>query len=168
MILIPRSLVAEGHEVPVEPVDAELAEAELGRHTELVRAHTGNGRALVPPAALSAPPVPPPREDPEPAPGAALSPGAALPPRTAEPPGTTEVGLPRRVRQANLAGPLRADEVPAEVEPTPRGPEQVRTLMSAYQTGTRQGRADALHPDPIAHPPGEVGIARVADDQFPQ
>ncbi|OLE21839.1 MAG: hypothetical protein AUG44_26330 [Actinobacteria bacterium 13_1_20CM_3_71_11] len=166
VILIPRTLVAEGHEVPAEPVEAELAEVGLaevglaevgrGRHTELVRAHTGNGRGLVPPAALSAPPVPPPREDPEPPPG------------SAEPPGTTEVGLPRRVRQANLAGPLRADDVPAEVEPTPRGPEQVRTLMSAYQTGTRQGRADALHPDPIAHPPGEVGIARVADDQFPQ
>ncbi|SDT68821.1 sensor histidine kinase [Actinoplanes derwentensis] len=52
-------------------------------------------------------------------------------------------GLPRRVRQANLAPQLR--QVVVDPEPTgpARSPEQARSLMSALQSGTRRGRVDA-------------------------
>ncbi|WKU07382.1 nitrate- and nitrite sensing domain-containing protein [Micromonospora sp. HUAS LYJ1] len=58
----------------------------------------------------------------------------------------TDAGLPVRVRQANLAPELRASPSAGETGAagTPRrAPEQVRQLMSAYQSGTRRGRSDA-------------------------
>ncbi|MEU3456561.1 nitrate- and nitrite sensing domain-containing protein [Micromonospora sp. NPDC006766] len=59
----------------------------------------------------------------------------------------TPQGLPVRVRQASLAPQLRADADPAseasEETATARSPEQIRKLMSRYQTGTRRGRDDA-------------------------
>jgi signal transduction histidine kinase len=60
----------------------------------------------------------------------------------------TAQGLPRRVRQANLAEPLRTvpAEIPEEpaVEPTGgRSPEQLRAMMSSFQRGTRRGRSSA-------------------------
>ncbi|WP_422755475.1 nitrate- and nitrite sensing domain-containing protein [Micromonospora sp. WMMD708] len=58
----------------------------------------------------------------------------------------TDAGLPVRVRQANLAPELRASPgtgEPAAAGSPRRAPEQVRQLMSAYQSGTRRGRSDA-------------------------
>ncbi|SCF46744.1 sensor histidine kinase [Micromonospora mirobrigensis] len=70
--------------------------------------------------------------------GAAGDAGPAQPPRT-------DTGLPVRVRQASIVPELRAD--PAAEEDTDddavRPPEQVRRMMSSYQTGTRRGRTDA-------------------------
>ncbi|MDI6101959.1 nitrate- and nitrite sensing domain-containing protein [Actinoplanes sp. NEAU-A12] len=54
-----------------------------------------------------------------------------------------EDGLPRRVRQANLAPQLRQPVVDVESTAPVRSPEKVRSLMSALQLGTRRGRADA-------------------------
>jgi signal transduction histidine kinase len=61
-------------------------------------------------------------------------------------------GLPRRVRQANLAPGLRGEpEPPASAEnedgPNGRSPEQARSTMSAYQKGWSLGRAAADSPD---------------------
>ncbi|MEV6811080.1 nitrate- and nitrite sensing domain-containing protein [Micromonospora sp. NPDC051296] len=59
-------------------------------------------------------------------------------------PTRTESGLPVRVRQASLAPALRAErEDVAEGDDVLREPEQVRRMMSSYQTGTRRGRSDA-------------------------
>ncbi|MFY1690527.1 nitrate- and nitrite sensing domain-containing protein [Plantactinospora sp. WMMB782] len=62
----------------------------------------------------------------------------------------TPSGLPVRVRQASLAQPLRGGNDRPEPEPaeeaTPRTPEQIRRMMSAYQSGTRRGRSDAERP----------------------
>ncbi|MFU8850233.1 nitrate- and nitrite sensing domain-containing protein [Micromonospora sp. SL1-18] len=59
----------------------------------------------------------------------------------------TPQGLPVRVRQASLAPQLRAeaDSTPeaSEEADAGRSPEQIRKLMSRYQTGTRRGRDDA-------------------------
>ena len=57
----------------------------------------------------------------------------------------SEGGLPRRVRQASLAPQLRrpAGEPPEEPPAPLRSPEQVRSIMSALQLGTRRGRIDA-------------------------
>ena len=67
----------------------------------------------------------------------------------------TYLGLPRRVRQANLAPQLRAQlgtELPARpregAEPTGRSPEQIGSLMSMLQAGWLRGRLDDLdYPD---------------------
>ncbi|WBB80173.1 nitrate- and nitrite sensing domain-containing protein [Micromonospora sp. WMMD882] len=68
---------------------------------------------------------------------AAPAPSAELP--------RTGSGLPFRVRQANLAPELREEtsSVDAAEDETVRPPEQVRRMMSSYQTGTRRGRTDA-------------------------
>ncbi|WP_192810093.1 sensor histidine kinase [Actinomadura rudentiformis] len=60
--------------------------------------------------------------------------------------------LPQRVRQANLAPQLRRDTtstgelvLPAPVEPrTERSPEELRSMMSSIQAGTRRGRAEPV------------------------
>ncbi|OKI89156.1 sensor histidine kinase [Micromonospora sp. CB01531] len=73
--------------------------------------------------------------------------GTPLVPRQRPAADRTPQGLPVRVRQASLAPQLRADadpavEAPAEADPG-RSPEQIRQLMSRYQSGTRRGRDDA-------------------------
>ncbi|MEU7977262.1 nitrate- and nitrite sensing domain-containing protein [Micromonospora sp. NPDC049081] len=58
----------------------------------------------------------------------------------------TDAGLPVRVRQANLAPELREPPTGGETgagAAVRRAPEQVRQMMSAYQSGTRRGRTDA-------------------------
>ncbi|RIV36855.1 sensor histidine kinase [Micromonospora radicis] len=56
----------------------------------------------------------------------------------------TESGLPVRIRQASIAPGLRAEpEAAEEDDDLIREPEQVRRMMSSYQTGTRRGRTDA-------------------------
>jgi signal transduction histidine kinase len=54
-------------------------------------------------------------------------------------------GLPKRVRQANLAPQLRKPAAVEQDEPTVpmRSPEQLRSIMSALQSGTTRGRIDA-------------------------
>ncbi|KIF01575.1 hypothetical protein PL81_34845, partial [Streptomyces sp. RSD-27] len=56
-------------------------------------------------------------------------------------------GLPRRVRQANLAPQLKNAQAPAEPEapeapPTDRDAEDVRARMSALQRGWTAGRRE--------------------------
>ncbi|ASW55900.1 sensor histidine kinase [Plantactinospora sp. KBS50] len=59
----------------------------------------------------------------------------------------TSAGLPVRVRQANLAAPLKSESDPVdgpEQDDQPaRPPEQVRRMMSSYQSGTLRGRSAA-------------------------
>ncbi|MGW5578779.1 nitrate- and nitrite sensing domain-containing protein [Micromonospora chokoriensis] len=70
--------------------------------------------------------------------GTAPTPDAAEAARTGS-------GLPVRVRQANIVPELRDDPAESESddEDVVRPPEQVRRMMSSYQTGTRRGRTDA-------------------------
>ncbi|MGH3647941.1 MAG: hypothetical protein ACRDTM_12295, partial [Micromonosporaceae bacterium] len=52
--------------------------------------------------------------------------------------------LPRRVRQASLATELR-ETTPGPPEPVvrERPPEQIRSMMTAFQRGSLRGRSDA-------------------------
>jgi len=63
----------------------------------------------------------------------------------------TPSGLPRRVRQASLAAPLRGDGPPVDdQEPAlaaPRAPEETRQRLASYQRGTVRGRTDADQSD---------------------
>ncbi|MFG1921386.1 nitrate- and nitrite sensing domain-containing protein [Cryptosporangium sp. NPDC048952] len=80
-----------------------------------------------------------------------------------EPAATTTGGLPRRVRQASLAAPLRAGSgIPsAPIEPTTmRSPEEIRAVMGSYQRGSVLGRSDAartIGPDSPADDGPESG-----------
>ncbi|MEV0155712.1 nitrate- and nitrite sensing domain-containing protein [Micromonospora sp. NPDC050686] len=76
--------------------------------------------------------------------------GAVLPvtdrPQAAAEAAQTDSGLPVRVRQAHIAPELRAEpaaDTDGEDDEAARPPEQVRRMMSSYQTGTRRGRTDA-------------------------
>ena len=85
-------------------------------------------------------------------------------------PGGTHLGLPLRVRQANLAPQLRRQSteeatVPAPAEePASRSPEETLSMMSAFQDGWQRGRTDALgeHDEGPTDEPGsqpEAGLA---------
>ncbi|MDO3687237.1 nitrate- and nitrite sensing domain-containing protein [Micromonospora sp. C28ISP2-4] len=72
---------------------------------------------------------------------------ATEPETEAETAPVTDAGLPVRVRQASLVPELRHDQTAADDDAadddTARAPEQVRRMMSSYQSGTRRGRTDA-------------------------
>jgi hypothetical protein len=91
--------------------------------------------------------------------------------RTGEVEARTSSGLPRRVRQASLAAPLRQEPaVDAEaVEPdaTPRPPEDARRIMSSYQRGTAKARsgADADAPVPQTESDSSTGTGELPGDR---
>ncbi len=74
-------------------------------------------------------------------------------------PGGTHLGLPLRVRQANLAPQLRRQAAEEPAEPTPpdepakRSPEETLSMMSAFQDGWLRGRTDAI--DELADEPAD-------------
>ncbi|SCL69871.1 Signal transduction histidine kinase [Micromonospora citrea] len=101
-----------------------------------------------------------------PAPGpetAETAPAGGGPARTARPvQARTDSGLPVRVRQASIVPELRDEPAEAEHDDdTVRPPEQVRRMMSSYQTGTRRGRTDA------ARLVGGAGGGRAEADEGP-
>ncbi|WP_433088522.1 sensor histidine kinase [Dactylosporangium sp. CA-052675] len=68
----------------------------------------------------------------------------------------TPTGLPVRVRQANIAAPLREEPAgpgPAERPAGPGDPQQVRSRIASYQDGSRRGRADRTRPADDSTPP---------------
>jgi len=85
----------------------------------------------------------------------------------------THLGLPIRVRQANLAPQLRTGPEPGALAPPAapggRSPEQARNLMAALQRGWEHGRTDDLD-NPVASPgdwPGEPAAGAGAAAGFP-
>ncbi|SHN28244.1 sensor histidine kinase [Cryptosporangium aurantiacum] len=73
----------------------------------------------------------------------------------AGPAAVTPGGLPRRVRQANLASQLRdGSGIPeAPIEPASmRSPEEIRSVMASYQRGSVLGRTDAARTIDTAAP----------------
>ncbi|MER7541714.1 nitrate- and nitrite sensing domain-containing protein [Spirillospora sp. NPDC127506] len=107
-----------------------------------------------PPAPSEPAPSPwgdPPPPEPEPP---AAKPGVPRSPREVRrrPPGASGAAdrppLPKRVRQENMAAQLREDPTvtsprPAASRPS-RSPEELRSMMSSIQQGTRRGRAESL------------------------
>jgi signal transduction histidine kinase len=83
-----------------------------------------------------------------------------------EPGLSTEDGLPRRVRQANLAPQLRhrpPTPLPDEETVPLRPPEQIRAIMSALQHGTQRGRRDAARIEPPAADPTPREAGSIAE-----
>ncbi|MEU4820862.1 nitrate- and nitrite sensing domain-containing protein [Actinomadura sp. NPDC023710] len=94
------------------------------------------------------PPEPEPASSPPPPPGVPRSPREVR----RRPPGKSSGGdrpsLPKRVRQENMASQLREEHAapagPAPAARADRSPEQLRSMMSSIQRGTRRGRAESL------------------------
>ncbi|GAA2195178.1 nitrate- and nitrite sensing domain-containing protein [Micromonospora lupini] len=82
----------------------------------------------------------------------------------------TGSGLPVRVRQANIVPELRDDPAATESdeEDVVRPPEQVRRMMSSYQTGTRRGRTDAARLLGGASDASSSPTPEPTDDEEPQ
>ncbi|MFJ6154982.1 sensor histidine kinase [Micromonospora profundi] len=83
------------------------------------------------------------RTEPATGPGEPTVDGGPMPARSET--DRTDSGLPVRIRQANIVPELRDDPAATESdeEDVVRPPEQVRRMMSSYQSGTRRGRTDA-------------------------
>jgi hypothetical protein len=68
-------------------------------------------------------------------------------PAATETPRYTPSGLPLRSRQASLAKSLRTNPAPTVDEPGKAGPsrtpEEIRKLMTSYQSGTKRARSVA-------------------------
>jgi hypothetical protein len=65
----------------------------------------------------------------------------------------TPAGLPWRVRQASIARPPTASRPDASAdgwtgpaEPPGRSPEEIRRMMTSYQSGGQRGRAESTNP----------------------
>ena len=118
-------------ELPELPRRAIPAQRAVPRNSAPAEAPPQARTEVPPQAAMEAPMVPT---------GAPAAPPLGGPAEAA-----TEDGLPRRVRQANLVPQLRrpAGEPREEQPATLRSPEQVRSIMSALQSGTTRGRIDA-------------------------
>ncbi|WP_037616782.1 sensor histidine kinase [Streptomyces aureus] len=123
-----------------------------------------DGARVMPPAGYGPRVVPPPEDGPRVVPPPAdvpreTAPRGAVPlrlqPAQGDSPGTD--GLPRRVRQANLAPQLREQRVeePTDHRASPvddeRTPEVVRTRMTAYRAGWTRGGG---RPPGVGAPPG--------------
>ncbi|WP_233413781.1 sensor histidine kinase [Nucisporomicrobium flavum] len=92
-----------------------------------------------PPATAAAPPAP---ATPA-APPATASPEGGAPAAAEAAPNSAEALLPRRVRQASLAPQLRGPVADRPEAATVRSPDEVRSMMSALQSGTTRGRREA-------------------------
>jgi signal transduction histidine kinase len=105
--------------------------------------------------------------------GPLSGPGGSVPgPDTAEPDGNGDIkGLPRRVRQANLAPQLRASPPQRRTTVASAGPgggpagstrpspAEIRQTMSALQRGWQEGRSQRMA-DPISAEPGAGSSSR--------
>jgi hypothetical protein len=118
---------------------------------------------VVEPAAETAPEptvIVEPAAETAPEPTVIVEPAAETAPEPVTTAGETPNGLPRRVRQANLAAPLQNE--PAASLPAPdsdgprRAPEDIRRMLSSYQRQTRRGRCDAAHVSPADSAAGHL------------
>ncbi|NVI91945.1 nitrate- and nitrite sensing domain-containing protein [Actinomadura sp. BRA 177] len=134
-----------------EPVDAELVDAELVEAPPALPELTGPwGDPGRPVAGVPPRPTPNPWSD-----DAVPQPVVTVPADAGEnddeddwEPAGTHAGLPRRVRQKNLAPQLRKRPPPPPAPPgggasggIARSPEEARSLMASIQQGWRRGRA---------------------------
>jgi signal transduction histidine kinase len=82
--------------------------------------------------------------------------------------GETPNGLPRRVRQANLAAPLHNEPAASFPEPDSEGPGRapadIRQMLSSYQRQTRRGRSDAEHVPPVDSAAGHLVASTMPAD----
>ncbi|HEU4424727.1 MAG TPA: nitrate- and nitrite sensing domain-containing protein, partial [Pilimelia sp.] len=129
---------------------AETVPIPLDRRARTISRLARSGlRPAIAPGAEQQPADPVPAEPmrgepvaPQPAHGDVTSPNGAP-----SAPQLSPEGLPRRVRQANLARQLRDTPPPepavAALGPAGRSPEQIRAMMSSFQAGTVRGRRDA-------------------------
>ncbi|MBC6458318.1 sensor histidine kinase [Actinomadura sp. HBU206391] len=166
IVLLPHNIVVSQHDQPLPRDRDELpagpetpADVRVLRNTARMRkeggepespAGPGGPRARARARAVETPPSS--RPDPAGVPEYAAQQPPAAPRATEKPPpdsGTpadTHAGLPRRVRQENLAPQLRGKRSPQSVGgggEAARSPEQTGAVIASMQEGWRRGRAEA-------------------------
>jgi signal transduction histidine kinase len=121
---------------------------------------------------------------PAPRPPAEVEAAAPLPARTEAPPAPADVqgngaraeeqiplapsGLPLRTRQASLAAPLREESSGADGSGGPgRPPEEIRRMMSSYQSATLRARSEADQVRQADEPDGLGAPDELAADNRP-
>ena len=140
IVLLPRDLVIDGE-------DAE-PEEETGRGLPGHR-EPGTRRIALVGAPEAAPEpvqevVPVPRAPEPPRPVSSVPPSGGEPDRITPTGGFTPSGLPFRVPQANLAPALAEEPRREQVDDDEdRSPEDIRSIMGSFQSGTRRGRSEA-------------------------
>ncbi|QBI55077.1 sensor histidine kinase [Streptomonospora litoralis] len=161
VVLIPAALIsrAEPSALPDRPATAPGPDGNARTSGGLLAGTAGRRRKEVPAeSAPAAPAAPGRRAEPEPA-DHAPAPSSADPQDS----GGERPALPRRRRQANLAPQLRHDPAPAGgggesdsgAPVSLREPDDARRMMSAFQSGTRQGREESDDGDRERAPVGE-------------
>ncbi|WFE41272.1 nitrate- and nitrite sensing domain-containing protein [Micromonospora sp. WMMD998] len=169
VVLIPRELITTDAGEPAAaappPADEPAETPAAAEDTDAVRAAEDGDAGTTTPAGSGPPETEPEPETPRLTPSglpartrkrqsATAAPTAELavvepratPAAADETPPVTDAGLPVRVRQASLNPGLRHEPSGAgddEAGDMARAPEQVRQMMSSYQSGTRRGRTDA-------------------------
>lgn len=155
----PASLPTRTRPRPRQPEDAASSDASASsaarpetRATENglpVRPRRGAGQSALdgPTVPIALPAAPAPATN-APEAAAEAEPAPAAPATRARPVPTmvTEAGLPVRIRQASIVPELRDNPSPRKADGEGDGlrpPEQIRRMMSSYQSGTRRGRTDA-------------------------
>jgi signal transduction histidine kinase len=124
------------------PLDTETA-FDPGRLFEPSAAPLETVREPVVPEPVTAPPAPPPSSPPVPVPVPVDERPPAEPDTATASITYTSFGLPRRIRQASLAGPARTGGTTAAGEQAGRPPDEIRDMLAAYQNATARGRFEA-------------------------
>ena len=166
IVLIPRALVvqADGSAVP-PPMAARRVTVPQPAVRQVTAPQPAVRQVTVPPPAA----VPPERNGGQA--GAPPSPAATAP---GEPQpvgarfGPTENGLPRRVRQMNLAPQLREQAASPSLAGTAassRSPEKARSVMSAFRQGWRLGLSETGGAQDRLNPPSHPDLPQERDSQ---
>ncbi|MFC4053427.1 nitrate- and nitrite sensing domain-containing protein [Actinomadura syzygii] len=131
------------------PVFEEPVQGPLPRKRQAPSAWGEPPSASMPPSAAEPPPPAPPPPPKPSKPGVPRSPrDVRRRPATGD--AAARPSLPKRVRQENMASqlreqqPLGAPPPPGAAERPGRSPEELRSMMSSIQRGTRRGRAEIV------------------------
>ena len=171
IVLLPASLIADDTDDDLD--DGGRALAAIGAGPRPSPRHLAEGTAEIPPI----PPIPPMpaarrRRPGGPAPTAPSSDTEPLASRRPQPTVYTPSGLPFRTRESGPGGTSDGPDGSEAADPSDpsdptdpgqragRGPDQVRSLMSSYRSGTLRGRDDAARLTEGSPPPPELIIPK--------
>ncbi|QVQ52544.1 nitrate- and nitrite sensing domain-containing protein [Spiractinospora alimapuensis] len=139
IVVVPANLIVASPEVPAHEVEVREPSPRPAHSVELPPAPETSAPAAAPTVTVTTEPAPPVAPTPPDPPATAAPSGPPVP----GPEGDTYKGLPRRRRKRGGPTPATPPPPPAPAEPAQpeRSLEDIQRMMSAYQQGTRRGRA---------------------------
>lgn len=138
IVVVPANLIVATPEVTPHRVEVRESSPRSARPAEIPQAPEATPPSAAPTVTVTT--EPPPVVPTPPAPPPSVAPSAPPAPDTE---GDTYKGLPRRRRKRGAAAPSTSPSPSAAAEPAQpeRSLEDIQRMMSAYQQGTRRGRA---------------------------